>query len=178
MSTLSQDQRASQTAMACHLLIQVSTQRRHRLGTSTSCLAAARTLVAYPCSVGAHAQVHRCHTPHVPPPLVQLPHHLNPPTHPPAHPPTHTCCDAGVAYSFIPADGSNGNYQINYAKVPGAEAGAQCIRQAGNLAWGAYSGIDIHYPSMRVLSAVETSWGVNATWEDNSNAATWINVFH
>jgi hypothetical protein len=84
---------------------------------------------------------------------------------------------AGVAYSVIPPDGSNGNHPINYAKLPGNETNPGCIKQIGVPFWGSYSGIDVHYPSLKVVSAVETAWGVNRTGDLNSNAATWLNVF-
>lgn len=94
--------------------------------------------------------------------------------------PTHSSASAavaGIAYSVIPPDGSNGNYAINYAKLPGNESNPVCIKQIGVPFWGTYSGIDIHYPSLKVVSAVETSWGVNRTADLNTNAATWLNVF-
>uniref|UniRef100_A0A383V3P6 Uncharacterized protein n=1 Tax=Tetradesmus obliquus TaxID=3088 RepID=A0A383V3P6_TETOB len=83
----------------------------------------------------------------------------------------------GIAYSVIPPDGSNGNFPINYAKVPGNETNPGCIKQIGVPFWGSYSGIDVHHPSLKVISAVETAWGVNRTGDLNSNAATWLSVF-
>ncbi|KAF8065468.1 hypothetical protein HT031_003069 [Scenedesmus sp. PABB004] len=82
----------------------------------------------------------------------------------------------GVGFTFIPPDGQNGNYEIAYAKVPGAEPNAGCIRQFGMPQWG-YSGADVHPGGTRVLSAVESAYGQRDTDGANSNAATWITVF-
>lgn len=84
---------------------------------------------------------------------------------------------AGIGYSFIPPDRTNGNFEINYAKLPGNETNPGCIQQCGVPLWGAYSGIDVHPSGMKVISAVETSWGNNRTNDLNTNAATWLNVF-
>lgn len=91
---------------------------------------------------------------------------------PSQHPlPARPCTPAGVGYSVIPGNQLNGGAAFNLAKP-----GAGCVEQGGSTAWGSYSGIDVHFPSYKVWSAVEYAF-TKTDFISASNAGIWLNVF-
>ncbi|WIA21393.1 hypothetical protein OEZ85_000609 [Tetradesmus obliquus] len=83
----------------------------------------------------------------------------------------------GVAYSTIPIS-SGSSSSAAAAAAPAfnlIKPGASCVTQGGSQLWGAYAGIDTHYPSYRIWSAVEMAVTKgNSSGEPNSGV--WISV--
>jgi hypothetical protein len=86
---------------------------------------------------------------------------------------------AGVAFSTIPISSSGNTAAAPPAAAPSfnlIKQGASCITQGGSQLWGAYSGMDTHYPSYRIWSAVEMAVTAANSSRGLPNSGVWISV--